>query len=1010
MRPNPPASRFCFIPALTLLVAALGQVRTSGEVVVDGISDKQVANGPVRIRVNKTGSAPAKHWLDGSRIPAGTLFDVSRPGFHELNSVEQLPGPEGEQFHLVRFVIQSERGQAEWAMPPWTPLPLVASGQAMNANAEGTVRLELFMPTSFPAGLALPMVAMMMDQQNRRANYNGQLEFPRQGENTIAMKRGVGSGLLDQVEAKKLVFKAGPLSADKTITIDNAKWQTVQSALTKSTTWKEGSRIHVTSSLTIAKGVTLAIRQGCVIRLAPKIEVTVLGKLIIEGTQEAPVVFCPESPGTPWGGITLRGDSASVEAHWTFVTGSGGNPWWFVANNIAGTHRNEQAAFFLGEGAKGAFSDCFFIDNTGQAFHGESAQLTLSRCVVQRCQTVGQFNGGSVKIHDSVLIDFPSDSNTYEDGDNDALYFTLGEHEITGTLIGWCKDDGIDAGGDSPGTVIVSGCWIESCFHEGLALSGADKIVRVHDSVIVNCGQGVEVGYLSPNVTLERCLLTGNGVGARFGDNYGGGHLGFLSMSGTLSIFNQRDVWGMSRDLWAEKISRMKIERNHLSRPHGSFPDNRTWEPAAHSGLLSTFLSESRFVPGIGFRGWDRLVAPNRISVGLSRPATQPVQARFKVQVESENGEAGKVVAEGKLVFQAGETAKDISLQLPGIAGTDALKVELFEAVNGELTGPKSVLLKAQETGTSQTWIAAKSNRWKWLKGVEEASEPRDEWQKRDFSDIPWTTGTAPFGYGREGVQTMFGDMRNNFTTVYLRHEIELDSPVSMGSLQFHATYDDGFAIWINGFELARVGLPAGELPFNGRASESDFAPREWSAIVPAAKIPSLVPGRNIVAVHLFNTRPDSTDLFFDLSLTSSQSTDADSDKLPDEWEQRVIRANLDDAVSSIGDVLPSDDFDGDGLTNRWELAAGTDPVNPFSAILLNAMRGRDGEPLLQWLAMPHRAYQLQGTRHLAANPQWEDLQQFHPVFAPAGENRIAPLNQFQTQSGFFRMRLAGDQ
>jgi len=77
---------------------------------------------------------------------------------------------------------------------------------------------------------------------------------------------------------------------------------------------------------------------------------------------------------------------------------------------------------------------------------------------------------------------------------------------------------------------------------------------------------------------------------------------------------------------------------------------------------------------------------------------------------------------------------------------------------------------------------------------------------------------------------------------------------------------------------------------------------------------------------------------------------------------------------------------------------------------LLNAMRGRDGEPLLQWLAMPHRVYQLQGTRHLAANPQWEDLQQFHPVFAPAGENRIAPLNQFQTQSGFFRMRLAGDQ
>jgi len=232
---------------------------------------------------------------------------VSRPGFHELNSVEQRPGPEGEQFHLVRFVIQSARGQAEWALPPWTPLPPVASGQALNANAAGTVRLELFMPTSFPAGLPVPMVAMMMDSQNRRVNFNGQLK----GEHSIAMKRGVGSGLLDQVEAKKLVFKAGPLSADKTITIGNAKWQAVQGTVTKSTTWKEGSRIHVTSNLTVAKGATLIIKQGCVIKLAPKTEVTVLGKLIVEGTKEAPVVFCPETPDAPWPARRPRSECGS---------------------------------------------------------------------------------------------------------------------------------------------------------------------------------------------------------------------------------------------------------------------------------------------------------------------------------------------------------------------------------------------------------------------------------------------------------------------------------------------------------------------------------------------------------------------------------------------------------------------------------------------------------------------------------------------------------------------------
>ena len=246
MQATLPTSRPC-VAALAILLAALGQARVSGGIVVEGISDKQVANGPVRIRVNKTGSAPAEHWLDGQRIPAGIWLDVTRPGYHELHSLEQLPGPGGEQSHRVRFVIQSARGDAEWALPPWTPRPPVASGQALDTNAEGAVRLELFMPTRFPAGLPVPVVAMVMDPQNRRVNFNGQLE----GETGFAMKRGVGSGLLSSGQSKRHVFKAGQLTADKTVTIDNATWQAVLGAVPKTATWKTDARIHVTSNLTV---------------------------------------------------------------------------------------------------------------------------------------------------------------------------------------------------------------------------------------------------------------------------------------------------------------------------------------------------------------------------------------------------------------------------------------------------------------------------------------------------------------------------------------------------------------------------------------------------------------------------------------------------------------------------------------------------------------------------------------------------------------------------------------
>jgi hypothetical protein len=999
------ASRFCFV-TLAFVIAALGQAQVNGGIIIEGISDKQVANRPARIRVSQTGIAPAEHRLDGQRIPAGVWIDVTAPGYHELHSVERPLGQAGENTRLVRFVIQSARGQAEWALPPWTPLPPIASGEALEANAGNTTRLELFMPIRFPAGLPVPVVAMVMDAQARRVNFTG----PLKGSNGIGLKRGVGSGLLPVDETKTIPFHAGPLSAENTITIDNDAWQAVEGDIKKTTTWKPDTRVHVTSSLNIAKGATLIIRSGCVVKLAPKVEVTVHGRLIVDGAKTAPIVFCPESPDTPWGGVTLRGATAAVEANWAFVTGSGGNPWWFLANSVPGTHRNEQAAFFLGEKAAGAFSDCFFINNAGQAFHGEDARLTLDRCVVQRCQTVGQFNGGSVAIRDSVLLDFPNDDSTFADGDNDALYFTLGKHEVIGTLIGWCKDDGIDAGGDSPGTVTVSGCWIESCFHEGLALSGTDKIVRVRDTVILNCGQAVEAGYLSPNVSLERCLLTGNGVGARFGDNYAGGHIGLLTMSASLSIFNRRDVWGLSRDRWAEKISRMKIDGNHLSRLHDSFPDNQPWASADHAALLTPFLFDSPFVPGVGFREWDRPIAPRRITVGLSRPSTKQVQVRFNIRVEKQNGEASDVIASGVVEYQPGETAKDLSLEIPGITETDAFRVELSGAVNGELMGPTAVRFQLQKAAAPQTWIAEKSAQWKWLKGVKEASEPSDAWKTRSFDDGPWPSGSAPFGYGREGVQTALADMRDNYTTVYLRHEFALGQVDAADVLRFAATYDDGFALWINGQELARVGLPLGELPHNGRASESDFAPREWSDVFPAASIPSLAPGKNIVAVHIFNTRPDSTDLFFDLSLTASQSEDADADNLPDAWEQRMVRAKTDDSMSGIGDILPSDDFDEDGLANRWELAANTDPVNPFSTIRLEAKRSQDGTALLQWQAKPHRAYQLQHKRRLATGAPWETVQQFQPVFAPAGETRATRLNPLQPDSGFFRLRLVVDE
>lgn len=58
---------------------------------------------------------------------------------------------------------------------------------------------------------------------------------------------------------------------------------------------------------------------------------------------------------------------------------------------------------------------------------------------------------------------------------------------------------------------------------------------------------------------------------------------------------------------------------------------------------------------------------------------------------------------------------------------------------------------------------------------------------------------------------------------------------------------------------------------------------------------------------------------------------DTDNDGLIDSFEQTIIDADPDDAISTLADVLPGDDFDLDDLTNEEEFAQDprTNPINP---------------------------------------------------------------------------------
>lgn len=98
--------------------------------------------------------------------------------------------------------------------------------------------------------------------------------------------------------------------------------------------------------------------------------------------------------------------------------------------------------------------------------------------------------------------------------------------------------------------------------------------------------------------------------------------------------------------------------------------------------------------------------------------------------------------------------------------------------------------------------------------------------------------------------------------------------------------------------------------------------------------------------------------------------TDADGDGLPDEYEE-LLRYYYDAAGrgSSLEDISPDDDFDGDGYSNRQEFEAGTIPVLGTDFLRINQFAFlENGYLALSFLSAPGRTYRLPKTKNVSSN------------------------------------------
>ena len=159
---------------------------------------------------------------------------------------------------------------------------------------------------------------------------------------------------------------------------------------------------------------------------------------------------------------------------------------------------------------------------------------------------------------------------------------------------------------------------------------------------------------------------------------------------------------------------------------------------------------------------------------------------------------------------------------------------------------------------------------WHWRPGNSEASIPSGAWRNIGFlEDETWSAGAMPIGYGSVNnlpLNTTISDMRRNYTSVFLRNHFTINPGEISRELMLRYTVDDGIIVWINGHEVHRANVAAGDIPASATASSSG-SEGTWRNETLTDSARYLIEGRNTIAIQLFNVSSTSSDLGLDVEL-----------------------------------------------------------------------------------------------------------------------------------------------
>ncbi|HEY0548846.1 MAG TPA: hypothetical protein VGF13_04535, partial [Verrucomicrobiae bacterium] len=132
-------------------------------------------------------------------------------------------------------------------------------------------------------------------------------------------------------------------------------------------------------------------------------------------------------------------------------------------------------------------------------------------------------------------------------------------------------------------------------------------------------------------------------------------------------------------------------------------------------------------------------------------------------------------------------------------------------------------------------------------------------WTRKDFDASKWKRGPAGFGFGDAQFRTTVTRERGSSPAIYLRREFTLEQTDKITELGLMIDYRDGFIAYINGREVARIGIARS----NGRNVQQIKSRETTGAVyIPLKSLErGLKEGVNVLAIEA-HAGPAALDMF----------------------------------------------------------------------------------------------------------------------------------------------------